>query len=64
MHTRQDDNKVINQQNTYDAGGLSADDPLAAIKAIKAIRLEQLAQCRLKTQKEVQADLKKINPKR
>ncbi|CAD2224745.1 conserved hypothetical protein [Pseudoalteromonas sp. 3J6] len=61
MHTRQDDNKVINQQNTYDAGGLSADDPLAAIKAI---RLEQLAQCRLKTQKEVQADLKKINPKR
>lgn len=56
MHTRQDDNKVINQQNTYDAGGLSADDPLAAIKAI---RLEQLAQCRLKTQKEVQADLKK-----
>jgi len=61
MHTRQDDNKLINQQNTYDAGGLSADDPLAAIKAI---RLEQLAQCRLKTQKEVQADLKKINPKR
>jgi hypothetical protein len=61
MHTRQDDNKVINQQNTYDVGGLSADDPLAAIKAI---RLEQLAQCRLKTQKEVQADLKKINPKR
>ena len=61
MHTRQDDNKVINQQNTYDAGGLSADDTLAAIKAI---RLEQLAQCRLKTQKEVQADLKKINPKR
>lgn len=61
MYTRQDDNKVINQQNTYDAGGLSADDPLAAIKAI---RLEQLAQCRLKTQKEVQADLKKINPKR
>ena len=61
MHTRQDDNKVINQQNTYDAGGLRADDPLAAIKAI---RLEQLAQCRLKTQKEVQADLKKINPKR
>ncbi len=52
---------IINQQNTYDAGGLSADDPLAAIKAI---RLEQLAQCRLKTQKEVQADLKKINPKR
>ncbi|MDN3484028.1 hypothetical protein QL989_01545 [Pseudoalteromonas sp. APC 3224] len=61
MYTKQDDNKVINQQNTYDAGGLSADDPLAAIKAI---RLEQLAQCRLKTQKEVQADLKKINPKR
>ncbi|WP_409423194.1 hypothetical protein [Pseudoalteromonas sp. RW-H-Ap-1] len=61
MHTKQDDNKVINQQNTYDAGGLSADDPLAAIRAI---RLEQLAQCRLKTQKEMQAEHKKINPKR
>ncbi|TMP76535.1 hypothetical protein [Pseudoalteromonas sp. S1608] len=61
MYTKQDDNKVINQQNTYDAGGLSADDPLAAIKAI---RLEQLAQCRLKTQKEMQTGIKKINPKR
>lgn len=56
MYTKQDDNKVINQQNTYDAGGLSADDPLAAIKAI---RLEQLAQCRLKTQKEMQTGHKK-----
>ena len=59
MHTRKDDNKVINQQNTYDAGGLSADDPLAAIKAI---RLEQLAQCRLKTQKEMQTGHKKNKP--
>lgn len=48
MHTKQDDNKVINQQNSDDAGGISVDDPLAAIKVI---RLEQLAQCRLKTQK-------------
>ena len=61
MYIKQDDNKVINQQNTYDAGGLSADDPLAAIKAI---RLEQLAQCRLKTQKEMQTGHKKINHKR
>lgn len=59
MHTKQDNNKVRNQQNTYDAGGLSADDPLAAIKAI---RLEQLAQCRLKTQKEMQTGHKKNKP--
>ena len=59
MYTKQDDNKVINQQNTYDAGGLSADDPLAAIKAI---RLEQLAQCRLKTQKEMQTAHNKNKP--
>ncbi|WP_372859262.1 hypothetical protein [Pseudoalteromonas sp.] len=59
MHTKQDVKKVINQQNTYDAGGLSADDPLAAIKAI---RLEQLAQCRLKTQKEMQTEHNKNKP--
>lgn len=51
MHNKHGENKVINQQNNHDAGGLNAQDPLAAIKAI---RLEQLAQCRLKTQKEMQ----------
>ena len=51
MHNKHDENKIINQQNNHDAGGLNAHDPLAAIKAI---RLEQLAQCRLKTRKEIQ----------
>ncbi len=59
MHTKQDDKKVINQQKTYDVGGLSVDDPLAAIKAI---RLEQLAKCRLKTQKEMQTEHNKNKP--
>ncbi|MFQ3177118.1 MAG: hypothetical protein ACI9H9_000223 [Pseudoalteromonas tetraodonis] len=51
MHNKHDENKIINQQNNHDAGGLNVQDPLAAIKAI---RLKQLAQCRLKTQKEIQ----------
>ncbi|KGK01307.1 MULTISPECIES: hypothetical protein [Pseudoalteromonas] len=51
MHNKHDENKIINQQNNHDAGGLNVQDPLAAIKAI---RLEQLAQCLLKTQKEIQ----------
>jgi len=51
MHNKHDENKIINQQNNHDAGGLNVQDPLAAIKAI---RLKQLAQCRLKTRKEIQ----------
>ncbi|MDX1727273.1 hypothetical protein [Pseudoalteromonas tetraodonis] len=51
MHNKHGESKIINQQNNHDAGGLNAHDPLAAIKAI---RLEQLAQCRLKTRKEIQ----------
>jgi len=51
MHNKHGESKIINQQNNHDAGGLNVQDPLAAIKAI---RLEQLAQCLLKTQKEIQ----------
>ena len=51
MHNKHGEKKAINQQNNHDAGGLNVQDPLAAIKAI---RLEQLAQCLLKTQKEIQ----------
>ncbi|MDN3393630.1 MULTISPECIES: hypothetical protein [Pseudoalteromonas] len=51
MHNKHGEKKVINQQNNHDAGGLNAQAPLAAIKAI---RLKQLAQCRLKTRKEIQ----------